>query len=55
VTEEQVREKLQSQGWTNIQIVNEGRYLEAMGLIDGKARKIAVDAITGRLMTDDDD
>jgi hypothetical protein len=55
VTEIQMREKLQSQGWTNVQIVNEGRYFEAMGSKDGKTNKIAVDAITGRLMSDDDD
>jgi hypothetical protein len=55
VTEVQVREKLQSQGWTNIHIVNEGRYFEAIGLKDGKTNKIAVDAISGRLMTGDDD
>jgi hypothetical protein len=55
VTEAQIREKLQSQGWTNIKIVNEGRYLEAMGSKDGKNTKIAIDAVTGRLMADNDD
>lgn len=55
VTEDQVREKLQSEGWTNIQIVDEGRYFEATGSKDGKPRKITVDVVTGRLVADDDD
>jgi hypothetical protein len=55
VTEVQLREKLRSQGWTNIQIFNEGRYFEAIGSKDGKTNRIAVDAISGRLMTGDSD
>jgi hypothetical protein len=55
VTEAKVLEKLALQGWTNIQIVNEGRYFEAMGIKNGNTSKIAVDAITGRLMVGDDD
>jgi len=55
VTEDQVRQKLQSDGWSNVQIVREGRYLEAIGSKDGQARKVAVDAQTGRLRAADDD
>ena len=55
VTEDQVREKLQSEGWTNIQIMDEGRYFEATGSKDGKPGKITVDVVTGRLLVDDDD
>lgn len=29
VTEDQVRQKLQSDGWSNVQIARDGRYLEA--------------------------
>ena len=31
VTEDQVRQKLQSDGWSNVQIVQRGKYFEAMG------------------------
>src|SRR6516164_11855959 len=49
VTEDQVRQKLQSDGWSNVQIVRDGRYFEAMGSKDGQTSKAAVDAQTGRL------
>src|SRR5262245_19654324 len=55
VTEAQVREKLQSEGYTNVQIVRQGNYFEAVGLKDGKTGKLVVDARTGRLADDDDD
>jgi hypothetical protein len=55
VTEEQVRQKLQSDGWSNIQIARDGRYLEATGSKDGQASKMEVDSRTGRLRAGDDD
>ena len=55
VTEDQVRQKLQSDGWSNVQIVRDGRYLEAIGSKDGNTTKVAVDAQTGRLRATDDD
>ena len=55
VTEEQVRQKLQSDGWANVQIVRDGRYFEAIASKDGKASKIVVDSQTGRLRAADDD
>jgi len=55
VTEAQVRDKLQSQGFTNIQIARQGNYFEAVGAKDGKTGKVVVDARTGRLADDDDD
>ncbi len=57
VSEDQVRQKLQSDGWSNVQIVREGRYLEAIGSKNGQTSKVAVDAQTGRLRaaTDDDE
>jgi hypothetical protein len=55
VTEEQVRQKLTSDGWTNIQVVRRGRLVLAMGSKDGRADAVAVDASTGRLRVDDDD
>jgi hypothetical protein len=55
VTEEQVRQKLQSDGWSNIQIARDGRYLEATGSKDGQTSKMEVDSRTGRLRAGDDD
>ncbi len=55
VTEDQVRQKLQSDGWSNVQIVRDGRYLEAVGSKNGQTSKVAVDPQTGRLRAADDD
>lgn len=55
VTEDQVRQKLQSGGWSNIQLVRDGGYFEAMSSKDGQTMKIAVDAQTGRLRAANDD
>jgi hypothetical protein len=55
VTEEQVRQKLVSDGWTNIQVVRRGRLVMAMGSKDGRTDAFAVDAFTGRLRSDGDD
>ena len=55
VTEDQVRQKLQSDGWSNVQIVRDGRYFEAIGSKNGQTTKVAVDALTGRLRAADDD
>ena len=43
-TESQVREKLRSEGWLNVQVMDEGRYLEITGSKDGQARKMMLDA-----------
>ena len=55
VTEDQVRQKLQSDGWSNVHVVSEGRYIAAVASKDGKDSKIAVDSQTGRLRAADDD
>jgi len=55
VTAEQVREKLKSDGWSNIVVSRNGRYLEATGSLNGQAGKMAVDSQTGRLRAADDD
>ena len=58
VTEDQVREKLVSDGWTNVQIVLRGRYFMAKASKDDRTDGFAVDSLTGRLRgedTDDDD
>jgi hypothetical protein len=55
VTTEQVQEKLQTDGWSNIAISRNGRYLEVTGSLNGQATKIAVDSQTGRLRVDAND
>jgi hypothetical protein len=55
VTESQVLEKLQSNGWSGVVISRNGRYIEATGSRGGEAGKIAVDSQTGRLRASDDD
>jgi hypothetical protein len=55
VTEEQVRQKLVSDGWSDVQVARRGRLVLAMGSKDGRIDVFAVDALTGRLRIDDDD
>lgn len=55
VTEDQIRQKLSSDGFSNIQIIRQGRYFEAIGTKDGKPTKVRVDQQTGRLASNDDD
>jgi len=55
VTAEQVREKLQSDGWANVVVSRHGRYIEATGSLNGEAGKMAIDSQTGRLRAADDD
>src|ERR1700730_15939750 len=55
VTEEQVRQKLQTEGWSNVQVARDGRYIEAIASKDGQNSKIAFDSLTGRLRAADDD
>ena len=55
VTTEQVEAKLKADGWSDIVISREGRYMQVTGQLNGKAGKIAVDSETGRLQANDDD
>src|SRR5215471_19977881 len=57
VTAEQVEAKLKADGWSNVVISHQGRYMQVTGLLNGKTGTIAVDSQTGRLRTsaDDDD
>ena len=55
VSAEEVEAKLKSDGWSNIIISSEGKYLQVSGLLNGKATKIAIDSQTGRLRASDDD
>ncbi|RZN11475.1 hypothetical protein CWO91_08585 [Bradyrhizobium genosp. SA-3] len=55
VSEDQIRQKLQSDGWSNVQIVRNGWYFEAIGSKDGQTANVAVNSRNGRLRTGDDD
>lgn len=55
ITTLQVREKLATEGWLNIQIEQQGRYFAATGTKDGSSRKIMIDSLTGQLIADEDD
>jgi hypothetical protein len=55
VTEEQIRQKLQSDGWSDVTIVRDGQYFQAVAAKNGQTTRIVVDAQTGRLRAADDD
>jgi hypothetical protein len=55
VSTEEVEAKLKSDGWSNIVISSDGKYLRVSGLLNGKANNIAIDTQTGRLRAGDDD
>jgi len=55
VTEDQVRQKLQSDGWSNVQIIRQGGWIEAIGVNNGQTNKVVVNSKTGRLRANDDD
>ena len=49
VTELQLREKLQAEGYTHIEVMRSAGYFEVTAAKDGKPARLAVDAATGRL------
>lgn len=55
VTEDQVRMKLEADGWSDIRIQRGGRYFDVTALKDNRPRKMTVDSQTGRLASKDDD
>ena len=55
VTAEQVVEKLKADGWSEIAISGNGRYLKVSGFVNGQSGKLAVDSQTGRIKADADD
>jgi len=54
VTVDQVVQKLKADGWSEIVISRNGRYLNVSGLVNGQSGKVAVDSQTGRLQADAD-
>lgn len=55
ISEDQVRQKMTADGWTNVQVSQEGRYFQVMGSKDQETSHLVVDSQTGRLRGDDDD
>jgi hypothetical protein len=55
VTVEQVQDKLQTDGWSNIVISRNGRYIQVTASRNGQTDKMTVDSQTGRLRADADD
>jgi hypothetical protein len=55
VTEDQVRQKLISDGWTDVQVVLRGRFFLATASKGGEPGTFSVDSLTGRLRGEDDD
>ena len=55
VNSEQVRQKLQLEGWSDLEITRKGQYILAVGSKDGEVSKIWVNSHDGRLRVFDDD
>jgi hypothetical protein len=55
INEDQVREKMATDGWKNVLIKREGRYFQIMGSKDQETAHLIVDSQTGRLRGDEDD
>jgi len=55
VTEDQVRTKLQTDGWSDVQISRDGQRFEVTASKNGQADKMTVDAQTGRVLDQNDD
>jgi hypothetical protein len=55
VNEDQVHQKLVSDGWTDVRIVLRGRFFVATASKDGESSTFYVDSLTGRLRGEDDD
>jgi len=55
VSEEQVRAKLQSDGWAGVVITREGQFLRATGAVGGKPRTVVIDATNGQAKNEPDD
>jgi hypothetical protein len=54
ISEEQVRQKMTADGWTNVQIKRDGRYFQVVGSKD-QTSNLTIDSQTGRLRGGDDD
>jgi hypothetical protein len=55
VSEDQVRQKMTAEGWSNVLITREGRYFQVMGSKDQQTSHFTIDSQTGRLRGGEDD
>jgi hypothetical protein len=55
VTEDQIRQKLLSEGYTNVRVTRQGGYFEVTGSKSGATTTQVIEAQTGRLRDEDDD
>jgi hypothetical protein len=55
VSVDQVRQKLVSDGWSDIQVSQKGRFIVAVASRNGQEKTIEVEALTGRIRISDDD
>jgi hypothetical protein len=55
ITEQQIRDKLTADGFSNIQIRLKGGVFETVATKDGRQAELAVDAQSGTVRTDRDD
>jgi hypothetical protein len=51
VTEDQVRQEMLAEGYSNPEVMREGNRFEAMGTKDGQTQRLVIDSQTGRLRT----
>ncbi len=56
MTDAQIQQKLQSEGYTNVQVTKHDKgHVDVMATKNGKAEKLAVNPQTGAMMPDDAD
>ena len=49
VTEDQIRQKMTADGWSNVLITRQGRYFQVMGSKGQQTNHLTLDSQTGRL------
>jgi hypothetical protein len=55
VSEDQVRTKLQADGWAVVQLTSDARYIQATAAKAGQIGHLMIDSLTGQLIADDRD
>ena len=55
ISEDAIRQKLTTEGWTDVLIKQEGRYYQVMGVKDQQTSHLIIHSQTGRLRRGDDD
>jgi hypothetical protein len=55
VTLEEVKQKLEADGWSNVRVMPKGRFIRAIVTRNGKEQTIDVEASSGLLRISDDD